>query len=125
MSDRESELILDCTDCTGRRTILEAFNWDGKILLDHRRSMEENRYAVEVTIREPDFINHDTDYGDRDVYYRRGLLPDPYHKDYVKVVVVVEHARTFRTYGRIISAYATPDVKRGEKRKWPKKKGHR
>jgi hypothetical protein len=64
-------------------------------------------------------IRIDATHRDRRCYYRRGVLPAPYDKDYLKVVVrfAPPDARGV-VRGEVVTAYATPRLKRGETREW-------
>lgn len=63
---------------------------------------------------------HDRMFGDRENYYRRGVLPPPH--DHLMMKVVVAFAPTSvgdRVVGTVVTAFPIPEVTKGELRKWP------
>jgi hypothetical protein len=75
--------------------------------------------AVEATITGAGRIQRDATHSDRRCYYRRGVLPAPYDRDYLKVVVRFgsPDARGI-VRGEVVTACATPTLMRGEDREW-------
>src|SRR5262245_27055080 len=59
---------------------------DGLILLDHAELIG-NETSVRLALIEPDVVTHDRDYTDRAVSSRRGALPPPDDRDFLKVCV--------------------------------------
>ena len=76
----EPSIVFECRDANGRRVVLEAHIWFGKILVDHGPDMEQNQYAVQLTVERPDVVTRDKDFDDHEVYYRRGVLPSLRHR---------------------------------------------
>lgn len=92
-------------------------NWTEKILLDHAE-LFDNEESVRLAIADPDIVALDRDHADREVFYRRGALPPPDDRDFLKVCVAFRTAPDGHTVGRVVTAYATTAVKPGERRKW-------
>lgn len=109
--------VLRCLDRWKRTVVLPEENWEGKILHDHIELLG-NELAIEQTLVDPDILTIDRDYADREVYYRWGVLPPPDHDGYLKVCVGFRTLADGGVIGRIITAYAIPHVKPGERIKW-------
>lgn len=109
--------VLRCLDRWKRTVVLPEVNWEGKILLDHPELIG-NELAIEQALVAPDILTIDRDYPDREVCYRRGVLPPPDHDRYLKVCVGFRSSADGEVGGRIITAYAIRYVKPGERIKW-------
>src|SRR3712207_3152678 len=77
---------LRCRDPLGREIVLMDDRWYGKVLVD-RPELQSALDVVERTITDPDSICDDKFFDDREVFYRRDLLPSPHGWKLVKVVV--------------------------------------
>lgn len=100
-----------------RWIVLPESTWRNKILLRHPE-MVDNEDAIGLALVDPDEVRFDRDHADREVYYRRGALPPPNTRDYLKVVVEFEATATGERLGRIVTAYPTDAIKRRERPKW-------
>jgi hypothetical protein len=98
--------------------------WSEKIILDHAELID-NEPSIEQTLIDPDEVQFDRDYADREVYYRRGALPSPYDRDYLKIVVAFSRTESGEAWGRVVTAYAVDRVKAGERLKWKRWMGIR
>ena len=75
--------------------------------------------AVVTALTDPDMVMHDAGHGDRECFYRRGALPEPYGHLYLKVVVeFAAEPVGGAVRGVVITAYPTGDVKSKERSKW-------
>ena len=110
----ETAVVLRCRDRWDREIILTGRTWYDHVLRNHAELID-HLAAVERTIRRPQRVNLDKDYDDREIFYRRGVLPVPYDRDYLKVVV--EFGNDPR-YGRVVTAFLTETIKAGEPMRW-------
>lgn len=108
-------LVLRCQDRWNREIVLTDRTWYGHVLSNHAE-LTDHLTAVERTVRRPQRVTTDKDDPDREVFYRRGILPVPYHRDYLKVVVQFDNDAG---QGRIVTAFATAVIKAGEPQRWP------
>jgi hypothetical protein len=109
--------LLRITDCRGRDVAIDEETWRKKIVLDHAE-LDGNEAAVERTLVDPDVRNRDKTHIHREVFYRSGVLPPPYHVDMLKVVVEFRRCDDGAQKGRVVTAFAVDRVARGEKRIW-------
>lgn len=107
--------VLHCADCRGRTVRLEEWTWRDKMLLDHAE-LDGIEAAIEQILVDPEVRSHDRPHIHRENFYRRGVLPSPYHEDLLKVVVEFRRENDDEVHGRVVTAYATVRVARGEKR---------
>lgn len=103
---------LRCIDPLGREIVLMDDVWYGKILID-RPSFAHALDVVERTLVGPELINDDKHFANREVFYRRDLLPPPYGRKLVKVVV--EFAGDA---GRVVTAFPAFNVNPDERYRW-------
>ena len=112
-----ADQVVWCRDRRGRHVHLPPENWFGKIILDHAE-MSDNEASVVQTIEDPDVHVADRVHGDREVYYRWGVLPHPDEDRYVKVVVAYRSDHDGAVTGRVVTAFAVDALTRGETRIW-------
>ena len=111
--------MLRCRDRWGREIVLPDYTWHNDILANHGE-LVGHLDAVDRTVRRPHRVTYDKDYSDREVSYRRGVLPAPYDRDYLKVVVEFRQSATVDLpRGRIVTAYTAERIKSGERSRWP------
>ncbi len=112
--------ILECSDQWGRAIELEEDIWLRKIVKGGLRLPEHSLVSVRLTLEEPDFVMFDKSHGDGECFYRANVLPDPLDHLYLKVCVKINQNLDDATMlGRVLTAYPTDRVPRGEQRKWP------
>ena len=109
--------LLRCNDYFGRLVVLTESRWNEHILIDHAE-MASLQGVIEDTLVDPDLVNYDRDFADREVFYKleAGGTSGNRH-----IKVCVEYRRrspSSKPEGRIITAYITRNVKRGEATKW-------
>jgi hypothetical protein len=105
------------TDSIGRHVRLETDTWFDKIVPDHPE-MEGQEDAIGRALADPDLRSRDRIHEDREIVYRSGLLQDHYAGDILKVVFVVDRSLDARGSGKVIAAYLTDRIARGEPRLW-------
>lgn len=108
-------VVLRCRDRWDREIVLTDRTWHRHVLSNHRELLD-HLTGVERTIRRPQRVNHDKDHDDREVFYRRGVLPAPYDRDYLKVAVEFDRETG---QGRVVTAFASETIKAGEPKRWP------
>ncbi len=86
--------------------------WYGKVLVD-RPELQSALDVVERTIIDPDSICDDKFFDDREVFYRRDLLPSPHGWKLVKVVV-----RFAGDEGRVITVIPAYEINPAERCRW-------
>jgi hypothetical protein len=110
--------IFSCYDRWGQTIVLTDRAW-AHILEDHGE-MVGRLWAIEVTVRLPDYLMEDAQVPGRVAYYRANVLPEPVADAFVKVVVaMLPPDETGVIVGEVVTAYATPARKRGERQRWP------
>jgi hypothetical protein len=103
---------LRCQDPWGREIVLLDAHWYGKILIDHPE-LADALDAVEQTLTDPELVNYDKAYENREVYYRRTSLPAPYGWSLVKVIVEFAGDE-----GEVITAFVAYNVNPDERFRW-------
>jgi hypothetical protein len=111
--------LLRVVDRRGRIVVLHERRWIDHICDEHFE-MHGHEVSVGRTLREPEFHTEDEVLPNREAYDKRGALPPPDKDDFVKVVVGYREADNGEIVGRVITAYATPGVKQGERLIWRK-----
>ena len=90
--------------------------WDWHITRKHPE-LEGQQDAVRTTLANPDHVYQSGRHSNRLLYYRRFVLPDPHYREYL-LVVVAYSGRAPSIVGRILTAYSTPNIKRGDTVLW-------
>jgi hypothetical protein len=110
--------LLSFVDRWRRVIVLTEDAWSH--ILDEHAEMEGQEGAVDATVTAPERVTNDASVPERVCFYRSGVLPGRYRPWYVKVVVHFSMPdETGTVVGEIVTAYATPVLKRGETRIWP------
>jgi hypothetical protein len=111
--------IVDSVDPDGRQVICSESWWLSHISARHPE-MKGLAHVVAAAVKSPGFINQDTTYPNRRVFYREGAFSSPFHAQLLKIVVV------YPTYelgsfppASIVTAYAVQSPKKGEQTLWP------
>jgi len=112
--------VLSVEDRWRRMIVLPWENWTEKILPD-QAELVGNAESVRIALVDPDRVRFDRDRADREIFYRRGALPPPDDRDYLKGCVAFRTAIDGSTTGRVVTAYATDTVKPGERTKWTRR----
>src|SRR5829696_8859716 len=114
----ERVIVFTCTDRLGREIVLYEDTWYDHILDDHAE-MDGQFDELERSIANAERITDDQSFTDRQCYYRKGNLPWPYDRDYIKVVVELENPEVGRPLrGVVVTAYPVEAIPRREARIW-------
>lgn len=110
-------IVFRCVDRFGREVVLHDHQW--RYHVQQHPELVGQEAAVEGAITGAKRIRIDVTHPNRRCYYRPGALPAPHNRDYLKVVVRFgpPDARGV-VRGEVVTAYATPTLKRGEAREW-------
>lgn len=110
--------ILSCTDRWSRTVVLTDGAWS-HILIEHAE-MDGQEGAIDATVTAPDYVMDDVEIPERVSFYRSGVLSGPYRTWFLKVCVhLLPPDDAGHTVGEIVTAYPTPQIKRGETQRWP------
>ena len=92
--------------------------WAGHIADEHLE-LEGQQSAVSATIQEPIYIYQSGRYPRRRVFYRPFVLPAPFQRNYL-LVVIEYRGGVNRRRGEVITAFATINIKEGDILIWSK-----
>jgi hypothetical protein len=109
--------VISCVDYEGRRVTLSEKTWEDHLQARHPEMRGQDR-AIETTIVRPDQANHAPGFADREVLYRKGVLPPPDKNDYVKVIVQYHDYGGGQMVGFVVTAFAVEEISSGEHIKW-------
>lgn len=112
--------VLRCIDRFGRVVVLTNQRWHQHILIDHAE-MRELLSAVEQCIEDPDQVNLDADFAERESFYRFSVAGSRGDRH---VKVCIEYSGidgSSAADGYVVTAYVTRAVKDGEAEKWRSK----
>lgn len=114
------DIVLHCFDPVGREVIARLGRWEDHIERRHPE-IDEHFDAVQQTIESPELITIDPIDARRENFYRRGALPAPYDRIYLKVCVAYGPGNVLGTFqvGEVITAYPTRKIGRGEAQREP------
>ena len=115
--DQPSDTVFSCADPLAQPIVARRQRWEEHVRTRHPE-VADHVEAVRVTLEIPDYIVSDVDNPDGLNYYRFGVLPPPYHRLYLKVVVTFQHFES-GVVGDLITAYPTGRIARGEVQRWP------
>lgn len=110
--------VLQCKDRWRRPIVLSADRWLNHILRRHGE-LRQNLSSIEQTISQPDVVNRDPSREDREVFYLRGVMREPYRHLYLKVVVEFVPSEDGAIIGTIITAFPARKIKVSEVQRWP------
>ena len=105
------------TDPNGVLITCNKRNWLEHIVERHPE-MAAQETAVVATIERPLAIYQDANRANRRVFYRQGVLPHPFNRAYLRVVVEYRRHRAGER-GHAVTAFAVLRPKRGETILWP------
>ncbi|HKG24075.1 MAG TPA: hypothetical protein VKB09_00420 [Thermomicrobiales bacterium] len=110
-------VVLESIDYQGRRVRLTDDVWFDHVLLEHPE-LRNRQHAIDLTLASPHQVNQDKDHPDREVFYRRSVLPPPDKNDYLKVVVQFRESGSGETIGSVRTAFAITHIPREEPKLW-------
>jgi hypothetical protein len=104
------------TDRFGRTVVLDEELWFDKIDRDHDELGGDPDLLAEALMN-PDRVHYDRRIPEGENFYRRGILRQPYERDYLKVCVryrlSVDGLIEF-----VVSAFAVDEIHEKERRTW-------
>lgn len=106
-----------CVDRWGRAIVLTEATWTLHIVPD-RAPLAGNESAVRRALVAPQLVMRDRTRADRELFYRRGVLPPPYDHLYLKVVVAFLGPGEARIGGRVVTAFPTRRTRRRAEQRW-------
>jgi hypothetical protein len=109
--------VIRCVDYDGREVVLTERVWEDHIRPRHPETWQGLR-AIETTLVSPHQVNHDVTHADREVFYRKGVLPPPDKQDYLKVVVHYRYGADSEWVGDVRTAFAVDEIDPEERTKW-------
>jgi hypothetical protein len=109
--------VLRCIDYDRRSVVLTDRVWEDHIRPRHPETWHGLR-AIETTLISPDQVNHDLMHADREVFYRKGVLPPPDKQDYLKAVVQFRYTSGGEWIGDVRTAFAVDEIDPEERNKW-------
>jgi hypothetical protein len=115
--EQPTEIVFSGADPLGRRVVARRDRWEENLRVRHPE-VALYEAAVRLTLEAPDYIVSDVDDLDGLNYYRFGVLPSPYDRLYLKVVVTFYRSES-TVIGQVITAYPTGRIARGEVKQWP------
>jgi hypothetical protein len=109
-------ILFSCADGFGREIALYEDTWYDHILDEHAE-MADQFDELEFAITHAERVTQDQSFADRQCYYRKGNLPWPYDRDYLKVVVEFDDSGFDRPpHGVVVTAYPVEAIPRREAR---------
>ena len=115
--DQPSDIVISCADPLAQSIVARRQRWEEHVRPRHPEVADQVK-AVLATLEAPDYIVSDVDNPDGLNYYRFAVLPPPYHRLYLKVVVTFQQFGS-NVVGDVITAYPTGRIARGEVQRWP------
>lgn len=109
---------IDTHDPVGKRVICAESHWIAHIISKHT-ALQGREHAVAAAIEHPEVICQSDTHADRQVYYARGLLPAPFDKALLRVVVEYHYGALQGLPATVVTAFPSADRKKGEHVTWP------
>jgi len=117
--------LVEAKDPWRQAVTLSEETWEKHIVCEHPEmgamaSRDEILSCISQTISNPLYICQDAIHSNRRNFYLPFILPKPYQRSYLKVVVEYRK-RWFGLKGYVRTAYSTTALKPGEKIIWQRK----
>ena len=113
-------VILRCRDRWGRVVALTDDQWINHIKLRHVEMRSICPDPLRMAIEQPEAVTSDRTFPDREHSYRSGVLPPPYERTYINVVVgYTQTDPEGPATGFVVTAYAVGRIHPKEVCKWP------
>ena len=115
-----SDIVPSCFDPFGRNVVATLGRWEEHIEGGHPE-VDEHFAAAQSTVEAPEIVTADAKNQTRENFYRRGVLPPPFDRLYLKVCVAYGPGRVLGAFliGQVVTAYPTRTIGRGEAQRWP------
>lgn len=97
-------------DYQGKLVRCSHWRWEEHIAAKHLEMVNQQE-AVKLTLSNPEYRYVSGRFPDRRLYYRRGILPPPYEREFLLVIV---NYPADLLEGRVLSAYKTRRTKDGD-----------
>jgi hypothetical protein len=110
--------VLQCQDRWGRPIALSEDRWLNHIIRRHGE-LWQSLSRIEQAVAQADVVNRDASRDDRELYYRHGILREPYRHLYLKVVVEFVPSEDGGIIGNDITAFPARIIKVSEVQRWP------
>ena len=98
-------------DYEGKLVRCSHWRWDEHITAKHPEIINRQE-AVRITVSNPEHKRVSGRFPSRKLYYRRNILPSPYEREYL--LVIVNYPADLEDEGRVLSAYKTRRIKEGD-----------
>ena len=98
-------------DYEGKPVRCSHWRWEEHIAAKHAE-LADQQEAVRITISHPEHKYRSGRFPRRKLYYRRNVLPLPYEREYL--LVIVNYPASLEGEGRVLSAYKTRRIKDGD-----------
>ena len=101
----------EARDYEGKLVRCSHWRWDEHILAK-QAEMVNQQETVRITISHPEHKYRSGRFPHRKLYYRQNVLPHPYEREYL--LVIVNYPVSLGEEGRVLSAYKTRRIKEGD-----------
>ena len=101
----------EASDYEGKLVRCSHWRWDEHIAAKHTEMVNQQE-VVRITINNPEHRYRSGRFPHRKLYYRRNVLPPPYEREYL--LVIVNYPASLGEEGRVLSAYKTRRIKEGD-----------
>jgi hypothetical protein len=109
-----------CKDKDGTNVICFKDTWDNHIVAEHP-FMKGCEAYVKSAIERPYTVYQDSGSINRLIIYKPYVLPIPFEKEYLRIVLEYKNHIIRGITAKVITAYATRNIKQGDILIWPKK----
>ena len=100
----------ETVDYEGKIVRCSHWRWEEHIAAKHHEVLGQQE-AVRITIGSPEYKYRSGRFPHRKLYYRRNVLPPPYEREYLLVIV---NYPVGLEEGRVLSAFKTRRIKEGD-----------
>ena len=107
----------ECLDYEGVPVSCDADVWRMHVLQEHPE-LEEHASVVQQAIRKPLLVYQDRDYPNRKLFYLTFSLSLSSRRRHAKVVVEYHREQDGTVKGRVITAFPSRNVRRGDRLLW-------
>ena len=98
-------------DYEGKLVRCSHWRWEEHITAKHAE-IANLQEAVRITISQPKHKYRSGRFPHRKLYYRKDVLPPPYEREYL--LVIVNYPASLDGEGKVLSAYKTRRIKEGD-----------
>ena len=109
--------ILECHDKDGVRVVCDEDTWNNHIIAEHPEMNGCEAY-VKVAIERPYQIYQDSSNVNKRVIYKPFILPEPFHRWYLRVVIEYKKRPLRKMTGYVRTAFSCQNKKRDQILLW-------